>query len=178
MADALERLRNRQRPEVPLRDATLTPGGADTSTSSSQNSRSLDISTSELQTPKDVDTVTDLFHSFRSTDTLMSRYQDIENSSDQDLKVSSSQESRTVPELKTKQTTMRLEAEISDRLQEACRVNGLSREVLIEALFLQCEANLQSWQSVIAEAKQRAERRQNIANLRRAQSMMEKFGNQ
>ena len=76
----------------------------------------------------------------------------------------------------SKQSTIRLEAETSDRLQEACRLNGLSREVLIEALFLYCEADTSVWQAVVSEAKKRAEHRQQIANLRRAHSMMQKFG--
>jgi len=142
MSDALERLRNRQRPEVPIRDATLAPSEADTSTPTPQNSI--------------------------NTDTSTSRYQEAENFRLQGSKV--------VEDLKIKQSTMRLEAEISDRLQEACRVNGLSREVLIESLFLQCESDLQVWQAVINEAKRRAEHRQQIANLRRAHSMMQKFG--
>lgn len=144
MSDALERLRNRQRPEVPARDTALISRDADVPVQSIQNTSSVDTSTSRYPEPK--------------------------NSSNQD-----SQNSR---ELKTKQSTMRLEAEVSDRLQEACRVNGLSREVLIEALFLYCEADSEAWQAVIDEAKQRAEHRQQIANLRRAQSMMEKFGSQ
>ena len=144
MSDALERLRNRQRPEVPIRDAALTPPSIDTAT------------------PKP--------HASDSVDTSMSRYQDAE--------VPVSQASKGLEELKTKQSTMRLEAGISDRLQEACRINGLSREVLIESLFLYCESDSQAWQTVITEAKRRADHRQQIANLRRAQSMMEKFGNQ
>ena len=144
MSDALERLRNRQRPEVPLRDAALTPISIDTATPKSPMSDSVDTS--------------------------MSRYQDVE--------VPKTQKSKGLEELKTKQSTMRLEAGISDRLQAACRVDGLSREVLIEALFLHCESDLQAWQMVITEAKRRADHRQQIANLRRAQSMMERFGNQ
>ena len=71
--DALERLKQRQRPSVPTRDASLT-------------SSSPDISTS--------------------------RYPE-----------SNTQE----PELKTKQSTIRLEAELSHRLSEVCKSNGISR---------------------------------------------------
>lgn len=142
MSDALERLRNRSRPEVPLRDASLVSKEPDISTSAIENSEIVDTSTS--------------------------RYPD--------NKVSDAEALNPANTLATKQSTMRLEAEISDRLQAVCRSNGLSREVLIEALFLHCEADANAWQSVIATAKKRAEHRQHIANLRRAQSMMEKFG--
>lgn len=136
MTDALERLRNRQRPEVPVRDASLISRDTDTQVPDTQEPLSIDTST-----PRNL-------------------------------------ELKSLKELKTKQSTMRLDTEISDRIQEACRVNGLSREVLIEALFLHYEANSEVWQKVINEAKKRAEYRQQIANLRRAKSMMEKFGSQ
>lgn len=120
----IERLKKRQRPNVPQRDATLTSGNADTS---------------------------------------IPGYLD-------------KQVSRKLDELKTKQSTLRLEAEISDRLMEACQVNGISREVLIEALFQHYEADEQAWSAILAEAKRRAEVRVQIANMKRAKSMMQRFG--
>lgn len=140
MSDALERLRNRQRPEVPMRDATLQI--PDAQSNATQNSRLVDTSTSRY---------------LETSDSTLS-------------------DGKPVEDLKTKQSTMRLAADVSDRLQSACRENGLSREVLIEALFLHCEADPQVWQSVVAEAKKRADYRQQVANVRRAQSMMQKFG--
>lgn len=122
--DALERLKKRQRPNVPQRDATLTSGNVDTS---------------------------------------IPGYLD-------------KQVSRKLDELKTKQSTLRLETEISDRLMEACQVNGISREVLIEALFQHYEADEQAWSVILAEAKRRAEVRVQIANMKRAKSMMQRFG--
>lgn len=122
--DALERLKKRQRPNVPQRDATLTSGSVDTS---------------------------------------IPGYLD-------------KQVSRKLDELKTKQSTLRLEAEISDRLMEACQVNGISREVLIEALFQHYQADEQAWSAILAEAKRRAEVRVQIANMKRAKSMMQRFG--
>lgn len=81
-----------------------------------------------------------------------------------------------VQPLKTKQSTMRLEQGVSDRLQDICRDNGISREVLIEAMFEHCEAEPAVLKGVLAEAKRKNEHRQQIANQRRAQSMMKRFG--
>ena len=119
--DALERLKQRQRPNVPTRDASLT-------------SNSPDISTS--------------------------RYQE-----------SNTQE----PEIKTKQSTIRLEAELSNRLSEVCKSNTISREVLIEALFEHYESNPDAWDAIISLAKTKNDYRMMNANLKRAKSMMQKF---
>ena len=119
--DALERLKQRQRPNVPTRDASLT-------------SNSPDISTS--------------------------RYQE-----------SNTQE----PEIKTKQSTIRLEAELSNRLSEVCKSNTISREVLIEALFEHYESNPEVWGAIITLAKTKNDHRMKNANLKRAKSMMQKF---
>lgn len=119
--DALERLKQRQRPSVPTRDASLT-------------SSSPDISTS--------------------------RYQE-----------SNTQE----PEIKTKQSTIRLEAGLSNRLSEVCKSNGISREVLIEALFEHYESNPEAGDAIISLAKTKNDLRMKNANLKRAKSMMQKF---
>jgi hypothetical protein len=121
--DALERLKKRQRPSVPSRDAALTSSSLDTSTS---------------------------------------RYQDILDVKQPEL-------------LKTKQSTLRLEAELSDRLSDVCKSNDISREVLIEALFEHYQANPEAWQVILAEAKRRAQYRMQVANIRRAKSMMQRF---
>lgn len=121
--DALERLKKRQRPNVPARDASLASGSVDISTSG---------------------------------------YLDI-------------QQSTTQPELKTKQSTLRLEASLSERLSDVCQANGISREVLIEALFQHYENDSDAWQTILAEAKKRGDLRMQIANTKRARSMMQRF---
>ncbi|AFZ15714.1 hypothetical protein Cri9333_4959 (plasmid) [Crinalium epipsammum PCC 9333] len=78
-------------------------------------------------------------------------------------------------EIQTKQTTLRLEAGISDRLMAVTRKNGISREVLIEAVFEHYEADPQAWGEILAEAKKRAEQRTKLANIKRAKSMMQRF---
>lgn len=65
---------------------------------------------------------------------------------------------------------------VGDRLQEVCRDNGLSREVLIEALFEYGEAHPEVMSTVLKAAQLKNEHRQQIANLKRSKSIMEKFG--
>lgn len=62
------------------------------------------------------------------------------------------------------------------RLQSLCRENGICREALIEAMFEYSEANSDVLQSVLSDAKNRNDQQQQIANLKRAKSMMERFG--
>jgi hypothetical protein len=122
--DALERLKQRQRPTVKSRDASLI-------------SSSTDISTS--------------------------RYQDTQKSLD------------PAEPLKTKQTTLRLEVGLSERLSEVCQANGISREVFLEALFEHYETEREARQEILAEAQKKASHRMQIANLKRARSMMQRF---
>ena len=140
MSDALDRLKRRNRPTVPNRDASLA--------SNSQSSASLDI--------------------------LTPRYLEVEVSKLTDAQISQPLE----PEqpLKTKQTTLRLEQGVGDRLQDVCRKNSICREVLIEAMFEYSEANPDILQEVLTKAINKNEQRQQIANLKRAKSMMERFG--
>ncbi len=124
--DALERLKQRERPTVPVREVPLVAEDKDTSIS-----RYLE--------PKRAESSAEL--------------------------------------LQTKQSTLRLEAELSDRLQAVCRENGISREVLLEGLFEYYESTPSARSEIIASAKRRGQQRQQVANFRRAQSMMERFGN-
>jgi len=122
--DALERLKKRSRPNVPIRDASL---------------------------------------SSLNQDTLTSRYLDSPISSN------------PPEQLLTKQSTLRLEANLSQRLSEVCQDNSISREVLIEALFEHYSNDPEAWQAILTEAKDRGKRRMLLANLKRAKSMMQRF---
>lgn len=137
MTDALERLKNRNRPTVPNRDASLVPVSTNVDTSTSRHLEQQVPIPTEISTP----TVAAI-----------------------------------EPSLQTKQSTLRLEVGISDRLQEVCRDNGLCREVLIEAMFEFCEHHSEAMQSVLVEATTKNEYRQQIANQKRAKSMMQRFG--
>ncbi len=131
MSDALERLKQRNRPNVKSRDISLSSKSPDTSISRNQESQMSEI-------PENQTTV-----SFQP--------------------------------LQTKQSTLRLEQGVSSRLQEVCRENGICREVLIEAMFEYCEANPEFLSAVLSEAITKNEYRQQVANMRRAKSMMQKF---
>ncbi|MBD1910661.1 MULTISPECIES: hypothetical protein [unclassified Leptolyngbya] len=133
MSDALERLKKRQRPTVPPRDASLI--------TNAPHPPQINTSTSvKPQTP-------------------------------------TSSKLEPGVGLQTKQSTLRLEQGVSDRLQAVARSEGLCREVLIEAMFEYCEAHPEAMQSVIEESKTKNDHRQQIANLKRAKSMMQRFGN-
>lgn len=107
-------------------------------------------------------------------DISTSRNLDLQKSDIEAVKELSIQE---VPKpLETKQTTLRFEKGMSDRLQELCRENDICREVLIEAMFEYCEGNEEALQAVLAEAKVKNDHRQQIANQKRAKSMMDRFG--
>ena len=131
MSDALERLKQRNRPNVKSRDTSLSSESPDTSISRNQ----------EAQIPKNDE----------------------------------NQDTISFQPLQTKQSTLRLEQGVSSRLQEVCRENGICREVLIEAMFEYCEANPEFLSAVLSEAITKNEYRQQVANMRRAKSMMQKF---
>jgi hypothetical protein len=76
----------------------------------------------------------------------------------------------------TKQTTIRLESKIMERLTKLCTRHGLSREVLLEALFEHYETDDDALSFIIEQAKAKADLRQAIANRKRAKTMMDKFG--
>ena len=132
MSDALERLKQRNRPSVPKRDATLKAEQLDTEVLESQ----------DISTPRSLE--------------------------------SKNPKKRSKP-FSTKQSTIRLEASLSERLQKVCRNSGVSREVFIEAMFEYCEKNSETFQDVMETAREKNEQRQQMANLRRAKSMMQRF---
>ncbi len=134
MSDAIDRLKNRQRPSVPERDASLT-SSPDVHEQSSPN----------IETTSSID---------------------IETSSRLELLV----------EIQTKKTTLRLEADLSERLFQTCRQQKLSREVFIEALFEYYEAHEEIRTEAINNAKKKADDRMLLANKKRARSMVDRFG--
>ena len=153
MSDALERLKHRSRPTVPSRDASLssmTPPSVTSfsATTAPESLDTLDAASPDLplQNPKE---------------TISSKITTVSVSNE---------------ELQTKQSTLRLEQGMSDRLQELCRSQGICREVLIEALFEQAIDSPAVLSKILVQAQIKQEQRQQIANQRRARSMMERFG--
>lgn len=111
---------------------------------------------------------------------------DVLDSSNQDVEISKLSRSATAEstesdlpsaKLETKQSTIRLEKGLSQRLTSYCQQEEISREVFLEALFVQFEKNQALQSKVLKEARQRDDKRRKIANYRRAKSMIEKFGN-
>ena len=109
-------------------------------------------------------------------DTSISVSQDISISGNQEKQVSTNQDIQNNEDLKTKQTTVRLEVGLSRRLQALCHEEDISREVLIEAMFEFLENNSKARSKILAAAKSKNDYRQQIANKRRAKSMIDKFG--
>jgi hypothetical protein len=118
----------------------------------------------------------------REAELNQSRSLDVKNSVSADISTSLIAEAATLGNLgaetglKTKQSTLRLEQGVGDRLQDLCREQGICREVLIEALFEFGETHPDLLAVVLAQAKAKNSQRQQMANQRRAQSMMQRFG--
>jgi predicted DNA-binding protein len=173
MNDALARLRNRQRPTVPDRDTSLTTGSPDIPTSRNQDSPISEFPIVSTQPPSKASS--QAVNKPANTDTSpteASTNQELEIPKTQDIGISTLPD---VQEFATKQSTLRLEAELSDRLQSLCRQEGICREVLIEAMFEHLENHPEIAQVIMATAQTKNEHRQQIANLKRAQSMMKRF---
>jgi hypothetical protein len=148
MSDALERLKHRSRPTVPSRDASLSSTAAASLTAVPEVSDPPGSAGLNLSPVQPTDTIAP-----KPATPLGSN-----------------------EELQTKQSTLRLEQGMSDRLQELCRSQGICREVLIEALFEQAVDSPAVLSGVLVQAQIKQEQRQQIANQRRARSMMERFG--
>jgi hypothetical protein len=148
MSDALERLKGRNRPTVPARNSALTPDAQESETST--------LLEHKISKSQDIEISTLLEHK-------ISKSQDIEESLSDSV-------------LNTKQTTFRLELALSERLQETCRDSGICREALIEAMFEYCEKDPKALRKVLKEALKKNDYRLQVANARRAQSMMHRFG--
>ncbi len=142
--DALERLKKKKRPSVPHRDSSL-------------QSSSLDISKLE----KDLAPPSLKQQELLKDEKIASRNLGIQTSTFQ------------VEPLQTKQTTLRLEVEISDRLSKVCQDNKIGREVLLEALLEYYEKDDRVWEKILTEAKKKADLRMQFANFKRARSMMQ-----
>lgn len=183
MSDALDRLKQRQRPKVAPRDASLasipqdihTPGHTDIQASRHidvQNSRPVEsggvedaalVESSEVDKSRHIDVQMSL-SSGAGHELEISRHIDIQMSKPLD------------EEPMVKRSTFRLEADLIDRLHTFCRQQGLSREVLIEAMYEYMEAHPEALAQVVEKASQKHDHRQQQANRKRAESMFSKFG--
>ena len=167
--DALERLKKRQRPTVQARDSSLTTSNPDISISGYQEQQISTFGTEAQQSSTLSDFSVSLPVVQRS---VQQRSPDISISEYQDNQISTS----GAESLVTKQTSIRLEAELLQRLSDVCTKNNLSREVFIEALFEHYEEDsISTREFILTNAIRKAEHRIGIANKKRAKSMMKKF---
>ncbi|AFZ37977.1 hypothetical protein Sta7437_4515 (plasmid) [Stanieria cyanosphaera PCC 7437] len=174
--DALERLRNRAKPTVQSRDLSTIPSV----NKNEESSQKPEVSViQEERVAKEAESLAYDRHNLK----------DISNSSNQDVEISSTTDAlNAIPaldelsspsmDIKTKQSTIRLEQKLSQKLSQKCQEEEISREVFLEALFVYFENHKSIQSKVLAEARQRDRQRQKIANYRRAKSMIERFGNE
>ena len=162
--DALERLRNRAKPTVQSRDLSTIPSV----------SKNEEISNREASVT--INTVKDISDS-SNQDSEISTITDVEAVS-QPSKLASNELSSSSMDIKTKQSTIRLEQKLSQRLSQQCQEEEISREVFLEALFVYFENHKSIQSKVLQEARKRDKQRQKIANYRRAKSMIERFGSE
>ena len=151
MSDALDRIRQRTKPKVAPRDSSLVSPGSQYL--DIQTSRHIDASTPTPQTDNS-----------GQVDALNSRHTDIQTSESPD------------EDFSTKRSTFRLESSLIERLHTRCRRHGLSREVLIEAMYDYMEDHPEAMEQVMTLAQEKHEQRLQLANRKRAEAMFRKFG--
>ena len=189
--DALERLRNRAKPTVQSRDLSTIPSVSNNEESS--HKREASVILDEAATNSEASLADDRHGAM---DTLDSSNQDGEISTTipDAIRTSHGGEPSSLPvpssvpalnevssssmDIKTKQSTIRLEQKLSQKLSQKCQSEEISREVFLEALFVYFENHKSIQSKVLAEARKRDRQRQKIANYRRAKSMIERFGNE
>jgi hypothetical protein len=160
MTDALERIKNRQRPEVPKRDPGLT-------STTSQNIDTLISRYPDIQ----ISTLDDNSPTVQATDTsvLVGDLALDRSDSHSDIQISTLPDRVATP---VKQTTLRLEKAVSDDLQALCNQEQICREVLIEAMFIELLNAPELRERIIDRATERQRKRTAEANHKRAVSMM------
>ncbi len=165
MSDALERIKNRQRPEVPKRDPGIT----------STTDRSVNLSILDIG----ISTHPDIQISTLSTEGTAIPAPALETSGtlaigvsmNPDLQISTLPDDVSFP---VKQTTLRLEKGLSDDLQALCQREQICREVLIEAMFLEMMDAPELQEEIVSRARERQRKRTAVANHRRALSMVQR----
>lgn len=191
MTDALERIKNRQRPEVPRRDPGMTPTPTiviDTLTSSNSDvkvSRYPDIQISTLpDIEKSIISPAEPIEAIASANSTSSELKistlpDIQISGSVDIennRISTSTEGSPLT-IDVKQTTLRLEKALNDELHALCHREQICREVLIEAMFLEVVNTPELLNCILAQAQERQRKRTTVANHKRALSMVQRLSN-
>lgn len=162
MSDALDRLRQKNRPKVQPRNTKVVQESQDI-----QTSRHIDA-----RKPEEAEAIEEReILPLPSEDIQMSRH--IENkTSIHPL----SDVSEAMEDIEVKRSTFRLEVGLIGRLHRLCQDNGISREVMIESMFEYMEQNPEALDQVVEVAEAKNALRQQLANRKRAKAMIEKFG--
>ncbi|WP_373547061.1 hypothetical protein [Chamaesiphon sp.] len=191
MTDALERIKNRQRPEVPRRDPGMTPTPTivvDTSTSSNSDIEVPKYPDIQISTLPDLEKSTispaeaiEAIASANSTsnELKISRLPDIQISRNLDIannRISTGTEGSPLT-IDVKQTTLRLEKALNDELHALCYREQICREVLIEAMFLEVVNTPELLNRILVQAQERQRKRTTVANHKRALSMVQRLSN-
>ncbi|PSN12815.1 hypothetical protein C7271_20855 [filamentous cyanobacterium CCP5] len=184
MSDALDRLKQRQRPKVAPRDASLTSRPQDIEPSSYTDIQASRHINTQMSRYPELIKMDEKASMAGISEMPESRHIDVQMSSasglSQEMEVSRHIDTQTSKRLDdepmTKRSTFRLEVNLIDRLHTFCRQQGLSREVLIEAMYEYMEANPEALAQVVENASQKHDHRQQLANRKRAEAMMSKFG--
>ena len=172
MSDALERIKNRQRPEVPKRDpAMATIPSQVVALAESSNPDVEQVEHLDIQIP----TLSDAASPSQAVAPSISSNLDIKTSRYSDIQISTLPDEISFP---VKQTTLRLEKGLSDDLQALCQREQICREVLIEAMFLELLNTPELRGRIIDRAKERQRKRTAVANHKRALSMLQRVSNQ
>lgn len=169
MSDALDRPKQRQRPKVAPRDASLTSRPQDIQPSRHQDiqvSRHIDVE--EVEAKADMARLPAVAES-RHTDTQISEPLGGERVTETSRHIDIQAYRPLDDGPPTKRSTFRLDANLIERLHNFCRHQGLSREVLIEAMYEYMEANPDALAQVVENASQKHDHRQQLAMLRLAQ---------
>lgn len=167
MSDALDRLKQRQRPKVAPRDTSLTSRPQDVQTSKHKDiqiSRHIEYEGMEVEAA----TAGLSESSDRRTDVQTFEPREVGRVVETPRPLDD--------ESPTKRSTFRLDADLIERLHTFCRHQGLSREVLIEAMYEYMEVHPEALAQVVKNASQKHDHRQQQANRKRAEAMMSKFG--
>lgn len=100
----------------------------------------------------------------------ISTYPDIQISTPPDI-----QTAQNPTSFEVKQTTLRLEKTIAQELATLCQQEGICREVLVEALWIQAQGQADVLKTVLPLAQERQQQRFQVANQKRAKAMADKF---
>lgn len=168
MSDALDRLKQRQRPKVVPRDASLTSRSRDMPMSRHIEGEGMEDEAGIAE----VSEIGESRHKDVQTPNPPEAGRGVEVSRHIDIPMSASSDNGSM----IKRSTFRLDADLIERLHTFCRQQGLSREVLIEAMYEYMEANPEALAQVAENAGQKHDHRQQLANRKRAEAMMSKFG--